>query len=95
MAHHALKRHADIVDRERVHIDEGEGGLWLTLLAQPKPNLARTVRGLAVDESVVAPVEAASTMHCTAHRVRHRYPQRRFHTHIDRAARIVKTTREA
>lgn len=92
-ARQALKRHAVIVDRERVRIDEDKGGVWLTLLAHPRPNLARSIRDLAVEESVVAPVEAASTMHGTAHRVRRQHPLRRFHTHIDRAARTVRTTR--
>lgn len=93
-AHHALKRYAAIVDRERVRIDEDEDGVWLTLLAQPRPNLARAVRGLAVGESVVSPVAAANMMYRTANRVHCRYPQRRFHTHVDRAAGTVKTTRE-
>jgi rRNA maturation RNase YbeY len=90
LARHALKRHAGTADGDRVRIDEDEGGVWLTLLAPPKPNFARRMRELAVDESVVAMVAAASTMHGTAHRVRRRNPQRRFHTHIDRAARTVR-----
>jgi len=95
LAGHALKRHAGVVDRERVRIDEDKGGVWLTLLAHPKPNLARRMRELAVDESVVAVAETASTMHRTAHRVRRQHPQRRFHTRIDRADRTVRTTRVA